>query len=165
MTMIEEWGNKSPDYPEETKVKDFTQGRIDSEELMIEMARLMAKRSSCGRLQVGAVIASLGRIISTGYNGAPSRMDHCNSDICDLTAVCTRAVHAEANAIAFAARHGIKTDRSIMYCTDSPCLECAKLVINAGIAAFIYAREYRNTQPIHLLEDAGVIVRRYGIDA
>jgi dCMP deaminase len=132
--------------------------RLDREDFLIEVAKLCAKRSTCGRLQVGAVIADMGRIIATGYNGPPSGFEHCKEHGCDILKICTRTVHAEANAIAFAARFGIRTNGTFMYATDSPCDACAKLIIQAGIKFFIYYREYRDKAPIELMQEAGVSV-------
>lgn len=133
--------------------------RLEREEYLIEVAKLCARRSTCGRLQVGAVITDLGRIIATGYNGPPAGFEHCAEYGCDVLKVCTRTVHAEANAIAFAARFGIRTNGAFMYGTDSPCMDCAKLIIQAGIRLFVYYREYRDTAPIELMRDAGINVR------
>lgn len=135
--------------------------RLERGDFLMAVAKLCAERSTCQRLSVGAVLSTHGRIISTGYNGPPSRFPHCEEYGCDLTAVCTRTVHAEANCIAFAARCGISTSLSLMYATDSPCMECAKLLINAGISCFVYLREYRDTAPILLMETAGIIVQKY----
>jgi deoxycytidylate deaminase len=71
---------------------------------------------------------------------------------------CTRTVHAEANAIAFAARFGTSIDGSELYCTHSPCLPCAKLVVNAGIVRYVYEQPYRDTSGLSLLEEAGILV-------
>lgn len=116
----------------------------------------MAQRSTCLRLQVGAVIAFDGRILTTGYNGAPAGVPHCTLDVCGPENPCTRTVHAEANAIAFAARHGVRTEGSVIYCTDSPCLECAKLIINSGIQRVFYYRRYRDDSPLDYLLSAGI---------
>jgi dCMP deaminase len=135
--------------------------RLERDDFLMGVAKLCAKRSTCGRLQVGAVIADLGRIISTGYNGPPSGFDHCEKHGCNLLAVCTRTVHAESNAIAFAARFGIRTNGCSMYGTDSPCIDCAKLIVQAGIRRFIYFREYRDTTPLELMIEAGLTVKSY----
>jgi dCMP deaminase len=125
--------------------------RIDT---LLEVAAVIAKRSTCNRLQVGAVVARDGRILTTGYNGPPSGMDHCEHE--EFETQCNLAVHAEANAIAFAARYGFSTDGAEMFLTDSPCHNCAKLIINAGIVRVYYSREYRLTHGTDLLEDAEV---------
>jgi len=122
------------------------------------IAQLLALRSTCLRNQIGAVIAKQGRIISTGYNGVPSGLPHCTPDICNEDGPCTRTVHAEANAIVHAAKVGIKTDYATLYTTISPCLDCAKLIINAGIDTVIFDKPYRDSSPIKYLLDAGVAV-------
>lgn len=131
--------------------------RISRDDFLARAACLVALRSTCLRLQVGSVVALDGRILVSGYNGAPAGMKHCTPDICGPDKPCTRTVHAEANCIAFAARHGIELAGSFMYSTDSPCMECAKLIINAGIKGLFYQREYRDKRPIDLLIDAGVL--------
>lgn len=130
--------------------------RISRDELLGNIAQLVAKRGTCRRNQVGAVLASEGRIISIGYNGAPSGMPHCHPEVCDPTLPCTRTVHAEANTIAFAARKGIATEGATLYVTLSPCIDCAKLIINAGIKRVIYWEAYRDQKPLRLLDEAGV---------
>lgn len=139
--------------------KQSLQSRIDREQFLIATTALVAQRSTCLRLQVGALVALEGRILVTGYNGAPSGMMHCHPGICGPDTPCTRTVHAEANCIAFAARMGIPLAGSIMYCTDSPCMDCAKLIINAGIRCLYYQREYRDRKPIDLLMEAGVLTK------
>lgn len=138
------------------KVTDYLTHRIERDEYLLGVAFLAAMRSTCARLQVGAVIADEGRIISTGYAGAPARMPHCSSDVCDLTQPCTRTIHAETNAIAWAARSAIAVEGCSLYCTHSPCLECAKLIINAGIIRVIYGTPYRKTDGPDLLKSVGV---------
>lgn len=124
---------------------------------LIEHAQLEATEGTCHRLQVGAVIARAGRIVSSGRNGAPTKLPHCDPKECYPGGPpCRRAVHSEANAIAFAARHGVATEGCILVSTDSPCLDCARLIINAGICAVYYAREYRDTTPLDELRKAGI---------
>jgi len=120
------------------------------------IALIIADRSTCLRLQVGAIVAREGRILVSGYNGAPSGIPHCNSSNCGPDKPCTRTVHAEANCIAFAAKHGISLRGGVMYTTDSPCLPCAHLIINAGILQVTYKREYRDIVPLEWLRAAGV---------
>ena len=113
-----------------------------------------AQESTCNRLKVGAVIARNGRVIVSGYNGAASHLPHCGPECFPGGPPCKRAVHAEANAIAFAARNGLATEDCIIVCTDSPCLDCARLIINAGIREVYYSREYRDTKPLEELQQA-----------
>lgn len=123
---------------------------------LLEHATIEAASGTCNRLRVGAVIARNGRIIVSGYNGAAAHLPHCGPECRPDGPPCKRAVHAEANAIAFAAKHGIATDGAMIVSTDSPCLDCARLIINAGIREVFYSREYRDTAPLKELQDAGV---------
>ncbi len=112
----------------------------------LEIATVTAKRSTCPRLAVGAVIVNSDfHIISTGYNGAPRGARHCTEHGCavDKDEHCTRAVHAEANAIVQAACAGVSTKNAYIFVTHAPCLGCTKLIINAGIKEVIYKDSYR----------------------
>lgn len=135
--------------------------RLNRKQFYEEQVKLYQRRSTCLRLQVGAIIIREGRIISGGYNGAPSGMPHCSSAGCGPDKPCIRTVHAEANAIAFAAKYGIATEDCSMWISDSPCNECAKLIINAGITAVTFLRAYRDEAPVLLLHQAKVNVRFY----
>ena len=135
--------------------------RISRDELLGNIAKLVARRSTCLRSSVGTVLAREGRIISMGYNGAPAGMIHCQPDNCGPDESCLRTVHAEANAIAFAAKTGIETDGSTLYTTLSPCNDCAKLLINAGVRRVIYWEQYRDSTPLKLLMDAGLDVEQF----
>lgn len=136
--------------------------RISRDNMLLQIALIVKQRSTCLRRQVGAVLALDGRVLSTGYGGAPSGVAHCTPDVCGPDKPCTRTIHAEANAVAFAARLGIATRGSTLYCTASPCIECAKLIINAGILRVVYHEEYRDTAPIELLTSVGIRVEKYG---
>jgi dCMP deaminase len=128
---------------------------------MFSVVTSIAQRGTCERLQVGAVLALEGRILSTGYNGAPAGLPHCLAVGCEIdpdTHRCVRTVHAEANAIAWAARYGVPVKGSDLYCTDAPCLDCAKLLINAGIQRVYYKRDYPDHRGLDLLTRAGVVV-------
>lgn len=126
---------------------------------LISHATIEAMEGTCNRLHVGAVISRDGRVIASGYNGAPSHLPHCGEECHPGGPPCNRSVHAEANAIAFAARHGISTEGATMVSTDSPCLTCARLIINCGIREIFYSREYRDTKPLEELQAAGVLTR------
>lgn len=145
---------------------------------LLSIAHTVSERSTCSRRNNGAVIAnSKGVVLSTGYNGSLSGMKHCEHD-CDCMADiidpdvhldncpahpdkgCTTAVHAEANAVYFAARNGVSTDGAIIYCTTEPCIKCAEAIVQSGIVECIYELEYRSHAGIELLVDAGVIVQR-----
>lgn len=115
--------------------------RIERQDMLMRMAEAAAMRGTCSRLRVGAVIVKEGRVLSTGYNGNVSNMRHCNHSQSD--SACTTAVHAEANAILWAARTGSATEEAMIYTTHQPCLDCAKLIINAGIIGVVFQHEYR----------------------
>lgn len=134
--------------------------RISREKLLLDTAKLNALRSTCGRKKVGAVIARGGRVISTGYNDAPSGRPHCSEDLCDMSKPCTRTIHAEHNAILFAAREGIQTGGADLYVTMLPCGTCAKAIIQAGIKNVYYEETYRDTSSIKELEESGINVKQ-----
>jgi dCMP deaminase len=126
---------------------------------MMETALVWARRSTCSRLAVGAVLASYvdKRIIGTGYNGAPRGIPHCVHVSGDES--CTVSKHAEENVVANAAFLGQATRSSVLYCTHAPCYRCAGLLINAGISAVYYAADYKNFDGITLLNAAGISTR------
>jgi len=121
-----------------------------------EMTKLVASRSHATRAKVGAVITKDERVIATGFNGQPSGMPNVCEDENGNTKPDT--VHAECNAIAFAARHGISTEGSTMYVTLSPCRGCAALVVQAGIKRVVFGEAYRDTQGTDLLNQCNVEV-------
>ena len=119
--------------------------RPDRITMMIRTAELWAKRSTCNRGQNAAIIARNGRILSVGYNGSPPGHEHCIEAGC-ITGPdtgCIRTIHAEANAIAWAARDGLSTEGAFIYCTSFPCYTCSKLIIAAGIKEVYYLNNYR----------------------
>jgi dCMP deaminase len=120
----------------------------------MEIANVVAKRGTCNRADVGAVIAREGRIISTGYVGAPAGQPHCTDVGCEIGnhKGCTRTIHAEVNAIVFAARFGIATDGGTIYSLLCPCYDCAKAIVNAGIVRLVYHLEYRDSRGLRMLE-------------
>lgn len=142
--------------------------------MLMSVAAVYAERSTCSRAAVGSLIVRDGRIMSTGYNGTPSGMPHCEHPCtCELptdrrydcprhgTAPkyrCKATVHAEANAIVFAARHGVATEGASLYTTMAPCVECSKLIVNAGIRHVICGEQYVDNAGIELLALAGVDV-------
>jgi len=127
--------------------------RISRHEMMMKMAETVALRGTCERLQVGAVIARDGRSISTGYNGNVANVAHC---VHYDDRPCSTAMHAEANAIAYAARNGVATSDALLYTTHMPCFDCSRLIINAGIRAVFYKIPYRKEEGIALLNAARV---------
>lgn len=136
--------------------------RPSRDELCMQIAHLVADRGTCGRARVGAALARDGRILVTGYNGPPSTLPHCTSPggCTDMErrddGGCLRAVHAEANCIAFAARHGIATEGASLFTTHLPCLKCSELIVNSGIAMVFYHLDYRLKEGEILLRQAGV---------
>lgn len=129
----------------------------------MQVARVIAARATCSRLQVGAVITRDGRVVATGYNGAPAGMPHCQHDGTEQR--CTRAIHAERNVIGFAARHGVRTDQTTLYLTHAPCLDCASVLIAAGVVRVVYGETYRSEAGIVSLSEVGVTVETLERDA
>lgn len=150
--------------------------------MLMDVASVVSERGTCSRLQVGVVISRDGRIIVTGYNGAPAGVEHCSHE-CDCGQVersklmgvgfcrtdcasqqpCTVSSHAEQNAIAFAAKHGLALDQSELHVTHGPCLACARSIINAGIQKVTYVEEFRDSSGVDLLRLAGVEVVDEGL--
>ena len=122
----------------------------------LRMARIWAENSYCKRRQVGALVVKDKMIISDGYNGTPSGFENVCEDESGVTK--PYVLHAEANAITKLARSGNNSEGSTLYVTASPCIECAKLIIQAGIRRVVYAEKYRLTDGIDLLMRAGVEV-------
>ena len=152
--------------------------RPSIEDMLIEIAFTVSKRSTCSRRNNGAVIADQrGVPLSTGYNGSLAGMDHCDHE-CDCGAIlgnfehrtdclahenngCTLAVHAEANAVYFAARNGVRTEGMTIYCTTEPCVKCAEAIVQSGIVKCVYAQDYRVHDGINLLVAAGIEVVKW----
>lgn len=141
------------------------------DEYFMEIAEIVKTRSTCLRRQVGAVIVKDNRIITTGYNGAPSGLRHC-TDIggCERERLhipsgqrheLCRALHAEQNAIIQAAKLGVNIDGSTLYCTHQPCILCAKMIVNAGIVRVVYHSGYPDDFALDIFEEAGVKVECY----
>jgi dCMP deaminase len=146
-----------------TQPPDWTRQRASRPELFMGVAELYARRSSCLRANVGAVAIREGRIVATGYVGAPSGMPHCLDIGCEIgpDGGCTRSVHAEANLVAWSARTGTPLQDTTIYCTHAPCYACAKLLGNSGIVGFVYVFDYRDLKGIRLLGDLDVEVDRF----
>ena len=125
----------------------------------LEMASVWAKNSYCTRRQVGAILVKDRMIISDGYNGTPSGFENVCEDENGVTK--PYVLHAEANAITKVAKSNNSSLGATLYITDSPCMECAKLIIQAGISRVVYARDYRITDGIDLLRRAGIEVVKY----
>lgn len=124
----------------------------------LEMAAVWAKNSYCKRRQVGALIVKDKMIISDGYNGTPSGFEN----ICEDESGATKpyVLHAEANAISKVAKSGNSSEGATLYVTASPCMECAKLIIQSGIKRVVYRDQYRITDGVDLLKRAGVEVEQ-----
>jgi len=121
---------------------------------MMKTAYVWAEESYCRRNKVGAVIGKDGRVISIGYNGTIKNADNnCEDEIEGTNQLVTKqnVIHAEANALTFAAKNGIKTKNCILYVTLSPCIECSKLIVQSGIKEVVYNEEYRIIDGIEFL--------------
>ena len=126
------------------------------DERYLRMARIWAENSYCQRRKVGALVVKDKMIISDGYNGTPSGFENVCEDENGSTK--SYVLHAEANAITKLARSSNNSDGSTLYITASPCIECAKLIIQSGIRRVVYGEVYRLTDGIELLKRAGVEV-------
>lgn len=137
------------------------------DEYFMDITSLVARRSTCMRRQVGAVMVKEKNILATGYNGTPSGITHCDVTGClreqlnvpsgERHELC-RGLHAEQNAIIQAARHGVNISDSVLYCTNSPCIICTKMLINAGIRKVVYLEGYSDNLSLEMLDEAGIEV-------
>ncbi len=137
-----------------------------------EIADLVSSRSTCIRNQVGAVIVKDSKILSTGYNGAPKKLPHCEDVGCirDELGVkpgtrheLCRGLHAEQNAIIQAAFHGVSVNGATIFCTTRPCSICTKMLINAGIHEITYIEEYEDELAAQIVNEAELKIRRVEI--
>lgn len=128
----------------------------------LRMARIWAENSYCKRRQVGALVVKDKMIISDGYNGTPSGFENLCEDDNNVTK--PYVLHAEANAITKLARSGNNSEGSTLYVTASPCIECAKLIIQAGIKRVVYGEQYRLSDGIDLLKRAKINVVYLNLD-
>jgi dCMP deaminase len=145
----------------------MTHSRPSKDEYFMEIASVVAKRSTCLRIHVGAVIVKNGRILSTGYNGAPYGFEHCLDIGCireqqniphgTRHEMC-RAVHAEQNAIIQAALHGVSIEGATVYCTHQPCILCTKMIINGKIFRVVFQNDYPDKQSLEFLKQANIEV-------
>jgi dCMP deaminase len=137
------------------------------DQYFMDIADLVSKRSTCLRRAVGAVIVKDRRVLATGYNGAPSGLRHCLDVGClreqlgvpsgERHELC-RGLHAEQNAIIQAALHGVSVNGSTLYCTNHPCIICAKMIINAGIIAVVIKSQYMDKLSEDILKEASIRV-------
>ncbi len=169
--------SKKRTMPEETKSgcccegesvegRSVTERRLGWHEYFMNVAQLISRRATCTRGHVGAVIVRENSILSTGYNGAPSGLPHCNDSNCRIYRSihpdgtveenCVNAIHAEINAIAQAAKHGVSIRDSDIYITASPCIHCLKVLINVGIKTIYYENPYKIEHIDELLRLSGI---------
>jgi dCMP deaminase len=152
---------------EHTQAERSISKRPDWDTYFMKMARVISERSTCVRRHVGAVAVLDRRILATGYNGAPTGIAHCGDVGCirsergipsgERHELC-RGLHAEQNVIIQAALHGVKLKGATLYCTHQPCVLCAKMAINAGIARIVYRGDYPDPLAMDLLNEAGIDV-------
>ena len=139
-----------------------TEQKIALDKRYLRMASIWSENSYCKRRQVGALIVKDKMIISDGYNGTPSGFENVCEDENNVTY--PYVLHAEANAITKIARSNNNSEGATLYVTDSPCIECAKLIIQAGIKRVVYSRQYRLDDGIQLLKKAGIEVTFLSIE-
>jgi dCMP deaminase len=135
------------------------------DEYFMQITAHVASRSTCLRRQVGALLVKNRCILATGYNGVPRGITHCSETGClreqrkvpsgERHELC-RGLHAEQNAIIQAARHGVNISDAKLYCTDSPCIICSKMLINAGVQEVVYGRGYPDQLSLEMLAEAGI---------
>jgi dCMP deaminase len=143
--------------------------RPDWDSYFMDIVELVSRRSTCCRRAVGAGLVRDTRILATGYNGAPSKLQHCLDIGClreqmkvpsgERHELC-RGLHAEQNAIIQAALHGVITKGATLYCTNHPCVICAKMIINAGVARIIIRDGYHDKLAAQMLKEAGISVKQ-----
>lgn len=141
------------------------------DEYFAEMLNTVKKRSTCLRRDVSAIIVKDNRIISTGYNGSPKGVKHCEELGClreklnvpsgERHELC-RGIHAEQNAIIQAAKLGVSIEGATLYCTHQPCILCAKMIVNSGISRVVYGEGYPDEFSLAIFSEAGVQVECYG---
>jgi dCMP deaminase len=144
--------------------------RPSKDEYFMKMAYLVSERSTCLRRNVGAVMVKDTRILSTGYNGAPKGLKHCEEVGCirsdrnipsgERHELC-RGVHAEQNAVIQAAVFGVSIKNAILYGTNHPCSVCAKILVNADITEIIYSEGYADDLAMELIKESGIKVRQF----
>lgn len=152
------------------KRKETLPERPSWEEYFMDITHLVAKRSTCLRRQVGAILVKDKKILATGYNGAPSRLEHCLDIGClrqkrgipsgERHELC-RGLHAEQNAIIQAAYHGVGIRGATLYCTNHPCIICSKMIINAGILKIVYEEGYADSLSGEMLKESEIVVEKF----
>ncbi len=131
------------------------------DDYFLDMARLVATRATCPRRRVGAVLVRDRRVIATGYNGAVRGAPHCDEVGCLLVdGHCRRATHAELNALLYCAAYGVSSAGATLYCTDFPCVDCAKALVQAQVRHVVYLADYPDPNSAAVLEAGGVTLRK-----
>ena len=139
--------------------------RVSWNRYFMNLAVQAATRSTCPRKHVGAVIVRDKSILSTGYNGSIRGADHCTDVGCLIeTGHCVRTVHAEANALVQAASHGVRLEGAEIYVTASPCFDCFKLIVNAGIRTIYYGEFYRDDRVLAFAKELGITMKHLGVE-
>jgi dCMP deaminase len=143
--------------------------RPDWDAYFLDIVEIVSKRSTCLRRAVGAGLVRDRRILATGYNGAPSKLKHCLDIGClreklnvpsgERHELC-RGLHAEQNAVIQAALHGVSAKGSTLYCTNHPCVICAKMIINAGVVRIVIRNGYHDKLAGEMLNEAGIDVKQ-----
>jgi len=146
------------------------QERPSYDEYFMEMAHVVAKRSTCLRRKVGAILVKDKHILSTGYNGAPKGLRHCSEVGClreklnvppgERHELC-RGLHAEQNVIIQAAVFGISIKDSVLYCTNTPCVVCVKMLINAGVKEIVFSGDYPDDLAKKMLSESNIKVNNF----
>ena len=155
--------------PRASKAGPPARSRPSWEKFFLDLARMVSTRSTCLRRQVGAVVVRDKRILSTGYNGAPTGLAHCDQAGCireqlkvpsgERHEIC-RAIHAEQNAIIQAATFGVSLAGATIYVTHHPCVLCSKMIINSGIRQVVYLEGYPDRLSAQMLKESGMKVTR-----
>lgn len=150
------------------KTKKEKVRRPSWDEYFLEIAKLVSSRSTCLRRKVGALVVRDKRILATGYNGAPQGLPHCSEIGClreklkippgERHELCN-GLHAEQNALLQASLHGVSVKDSLLYCTNQPCIICAKMLINAGIKEIVITSGYPDKMAMGFFKRAGILVR------
>lgn len=150
------------------------QHRPSWDEYFSGLARMVASRSTCRRRHIGAVLVKADRIIATGYNGAPQGLAHCLDVGClreelgipsgQRYELC-RGIHAEQNALINAAIYGVSTLDSTLYCTNQPCILCARMLINAGVKRVVHQGDFDDAMALQFFAEAGVKVEEFHLPA
>lgn len=139
--------------------------RVPWDRYFMNLAREAASRSTCPRKAVGAVLVRDKAVLATGYNGSIRGLAHCTEEGCLLeNGHCVRTVHAEANALIQAARHGVRIEGAHCYVTASPCWDCFKLLANAGVTRVVFGEFYREQRIWEFARQAGIELVELGLE-